>query len=285
MTTPTQLAVDGGTLGYESTGTGPLVVLAHGIGTSRADYRFVTPHLAAAGYRVAAVDLRGCGTSSASWPSYTRTDIAGDLLALIQHLGGPAVLIGHSIAGGAATIAAARAPDLVTAVVELAPFTRAQSISLRDLRIGRYRRSVLRLAGAMLGSVRSWLAYLDGAYPGTKPPDWATRRAEIAAMLREPGRARALRQMLRTSPSDAGQHLGDVRSPALIVEGSLDPDWPDPRAEGEAVVAALRAGIGRLEVIHGAGHYPHVQRPEEVGDLVVEFLRTATGIPRSPGGG
>src|SRR3712207_8413538 len=44
----------------------------------------------------------------------------------------PAVLVGHSIAGGAATIAAAKAPELCTAVVELAPFTRKQSMSLGD---------------------------------------------------------------------------------------------------------------------------------------------------------
>src|ERR1700760_2858928 len=126
-------AVDGGTIAYEVTGEGPLVVLAHGMGDSRAAYRFVAPRLVAAGYRVAAVDLRGCGESSAQWPAFSRTEIAGDLIAVIRHLGGPAVLVGHSISGGAATIAAAQAPDLITGVVELAPFTRAQAIKLGDL--------------------------------------------------------------------------------------------------------------------------------------------------------
>ena len=117
------LTVEGGTISYEVTGSdGPLVVLAHGMGDSRQAYRFLTPALTEAGYRVAAVDLRGCGESSARWTSYTRTDIAGDLVTLVRHLGGPAVLVGHSIAGGAVTIAAATAPELVTAVVELAPF-------------------------------------------------------------------------------------------------------------------------------------------------------------------
>ena len=75
------LTVDGGTLAYDVTGTtGPLVVLAHGMGDSREAYRFLTPALVEAGYRVAAVDLRGCGESSAEWPSYSRTDIAGDLV-------------------------------------------------------------------------------------------------------------------------------------------------------------------------------------------------------------
>ena len=105
------LAVDDGTIAYDVSGSGPLVVLSHGMGDSRAAYRFVVPRLVEAGYRVAAADLRGHGESSADWPAYTRTDIAGDLLALVRHLGGPAVLVGHSVSGGAVTIAAAQAPD------------------------------------------------------------------------------------------------------------------------------------------------------------------------------
>ncbi|WP_329790695.1 alpha/beta hydrolase [Lentzea sp. DG1S-22] len=269
---PELLTVEGGTLAYELTGdAGPLVVLAHGIGDSREAYRFMAPLLAGAGYRVAAVDLRGCGESSVDWSSFSRTDIAGDLLALVKHLGGPAVLVGHSISGGAVTIAAADAPELVTAVVELAPFTRAQSIG--DLRVTRYRRGTLRLLGtALFGSTRLWKEYLDLAYPGPKPADWDERLARIEASLREPGRMKALRKMGLTSPADAGARLGDVRCPVLVVEGALDPDWVSPQAEGEAVVAALPAGLGRLEVIPGAGHYPHVQFPEQVVALTLAFL-------------
>jgi pimeloyl-ACP methyl ester carboxylesterase len=268
------LTVGGGTIAYEVIGEGPLVVLAHGMGDSREAYRFVAPRLAAAGYRVAAVDLRGCGESSAQWPAYSRTDIAGDLLAVIRHLGGPAVLVGHSISGGAATIAAAQAPDLIVGVVELAPFTRKGSIKLSDLRFRSYRRGAFRLLGAgLLGSVPLWLSYLDVAYPGVKPADWTDRRTRIEAMMREPGRMKAMQKMGQSAPSDAGAQLANVRGPALIVEGSLDPDWVDPRAEGEAIVGELPAGLGRLEMIEGAGHYPHVQYPNEVVALILAFLR------------
>jgi pimeloyl-ACP methyl ester carboxylesterase len=268
------LTVDGGTLAYEVTGTaGPLVVLAHGMGDSRAAYRFLAPGLVAAGYRVAAMDLRGSGESSVGWPSASRTDIAGDLVALVRHLGGPAVLIGHSISGGAATIAAATAPDLVTALVELAPFTRKQSIRLGDLRVARFRRGTAHLLGAALfGSVRQWRQYLEVAYPGPRPADWDARLQEIESMLREPGRMSALRLMGRTAPTDAGAQLGNVRCPVLVVEGTLDPDWASPQAEGEAIVAALPPGLGRLEMVPGAGHYPHVQFPEQVLTAVLSFL-------------
>jgi pimeloyl-ACP methyl ester carboxylesterase len=267
------LTVDAGTIAYEVSGDGPLVVLAPGMGDSREAYRFVVPRLVAAGYRVAAVDLRGLGGSSATWPSYSRTDIAGDLIAVIRHLGGPAVLVGHSISGGAATIAAAQAPELITGIVELAPFTRAQAMSLGDLRARNYRKGMYRMVGAMMGSVAGWLGYLEQAYPGKKPADWTARQAEIGAMMREPGRMKALQKMMQTPPADAGAQLGNVRCPVLIVEGSLDPDWVDPRAEGEAILAALPAGLGRLEMIEGAGHYPHAQYPDETVTLLLAFLQ------------
>ena len=267
------LSVDGGTIAYEVTGAGPLVVLAHGRGDSRAPYRFVVPQLVAAGYRVAAVDLRGCGESSVEWAGYSRADIAGDLLALVRHLGGPAVLVGHSISGGAVTIAAARAPELVDGVVELGPFTRKQAIRLGDLRVKRYRAGMTRLLlTGVLGSVTWWHRYLDVAFPGRKPADWGDQLRRNAAQLGEPGRMKALQRMGRSAPTDAGAQLGNVRCPALIVEGSLDPDWADPRAEGEAIVAAMPAGIAALEVVEGAGHYLHTQFPDETVGLLLPFL-------------
>src|SRR4051812_43998473 len=194
--------------------------------------------------------------------------LAGDLIAVIRHLGGPAVLVGHSISGGSATIAAAQAPELITAIVELAPFTRKQALGPADLRVRSYRKGAYRLLGAaVLGSVPLWLSYLDHAYPGRKPADWTARQDRTGAMMREPGRMKALQKMIQTSPADAGEHLSGVRCPVLIVEGSLDPDWGDPHAEGAAVVAAMPAGRARLEMIEGAGHYPHAQYPDQVVSL------------------
>ncbi|WP_329033623.1 alpha/beta hydrolase [Streptomyces sp. NBC_01725] len=269
------LAVDGGTIAYEVAGSGPLIVLAHGMGDSRAAYRAVVPQLVAAGYRVAAVDLRGCGESTTDWPDWSRTAIAGDLLAVIRHLGGPAVLVGHSISGGAATIAAAREPSLVTAVVELAPFTRKQSIRLGDLRVKRFRQGMLRLLGAAtFGSVPLWRSYLGTAYPGARPADWAERLDRVDSLLREPGRMKALQGMGSGAPADAGAQLANVRRPVLVVMGTLDPDWADPHAEGSAIVEALPSGLGRLEMIEGAGHYPHDQFPDRVVSLVLAFVRS-----------
>src|SRR5215470_2518122 len=183
------LELKGGRIAYDVTGSGPLVVLSHGIGDHRQVYRFLAPRLAQAGYRVANADLRGHGESSMGWASITRTDVAGDLIALIGHLGGPAVIVGHSLSGGAATIAAATQPGQVSGIVEINPFTRVPKTDLGGLlRVRRYRRCGFLLTGTPLfRSLRLWLRYLDLAYPA-KPADYADYIAALAVKLTEPGR-------------------------------------------------------------------------------------------------
>jgi pimeloyl-ACP methyl ester carboxylesterase len=269
------LDVAGGRIAYEVTGEGPLVILSHGMGDTRASYRFLAPMIAAAGYRVASVDLRGHGESSTGWQSYTRTDTASDLVALIDALGGPAVIVGQSFSGGSATIAAARHPELVTAIVEIDPFTRPATISLPGLlRNGHHRRgSLLLMRAAITGSLRTWLRYLDVAYPGVKPADWNTWIAALEANLREDGRLKAFQKMGAARPVDARAALAGVRCPALIIMGSKDPDWPDPEAEARAIVGLLPSGIGRYVMIDGAGHYPNAQFPEQVAAALIPFLK------------
>ena len=270
--------VDGGRIAYEVTGEGPLVVLSHGIGDRREAYRFLAPQLAQAGYRVVAADLRGHGESSMGWASISRTDVAGDLLALIRHLGGPAVIVGHSISGGAATIAAAMEPELISGIVEINPFTRTQRLDVGGLlRIRRYRRGISLLTGTQLfRSLSLWMRYLDVAYP-IKPADYADYMAALRAKLREPGRMAEFMKTGRSTPADAGAQLPNVTRPALVIMGTLDPDFADPKGEGGAVAAAMPAGIGSVATIEGTGHYPHAQSPDEVAALVIPFLKEHAG--------
>ncbi|MVU76845.1 alpha/beta fold hydrolase [Nocardia sp. ET3-3] len=278
------LELDGGRIAYDVEGAGPLVVLSHGMGDHRQVFRFLAPLLAGAGYRVATPDLRGHGESSMNWTSHdgsaaiSRTDIAGDLLGLIRHLGGPAVIVGHSISGGAATIAAAMSPELVRGVIEINPFTRTQP--LLDFgalfTVSRYRRGQPRILGtAIFRSLGLWLSYLDVAYPlGT--PDYDEYMGDLAAKLREPGRFANFLETMKSTPADAEAQLPHIDCPALVIMGTEDPDFPDPRAEAEAIVAAMPKGLGSVAMIEGSGHYPHAETPDQIAELALKFLETIT---------
>jgi pimeloyl-ACP methyl ester carboxylesterase len=269
------LDIGGGQIAYDVAGDGPLIVLSHGIGDRRQAFRFMVPELVRAGFRVAAPDMRGHGESSmGEWKAISRTDVAGDLVALIRHLGGPAVIVGHSLSGGAATIAAASAPDLVSGIVEIGPFTRKVRYSLGGIvRIRRYRSGTLAMSGViLLHSLRSWMRYLDVAYPH-KPADYDAYMAALRAKLSEPGRMAEFLKTMKTSPADAGAALPRITCPALVVMGTEDPDWADPQAEAEGIVAEMPAGLGDVAMLKGRGHYPHAESADEVVALTTTFLR------------
>src|SRR3954452_4560638 len=123
-----------GRIGYDTVGTGPLVICAPGMGELRSVYRRTAPALAAAGFRVVTMDLRGHGDSDATFTGYDDVAAGGDILGLIEHLGGPAVVIGHSAAPrggtansrgpGAAQGPPAERPELVTGLVLVGAFVR-----------------------------------------------------------------------------------------------------------------------------------------------------------------
>jgi pimeloyl-ACP methyl ester carboxylesterase len=79
-----------GRVAYDDHGNGSLIVLVPGMGDLRGAYRFLAPALWDAGYRVACTDLRGHGDSDATFGSYGDVETAGDVIALIEELGGPA---------------------------------------------------------------------------------------------------------------------------------------------------------------------------------------------------
>ncbi|MFI1919407.1 alpha/beta fold hydrolase [Nocardia sp. NPDC020380] len=273
------VVLEGGRLACDVVGEGALVVLSHGMGTLRQDFRHLVGPLVRAGYRVVNVDMRGHGESSGGWPSVTgkeaisRADVAGDLLGVVRHFGGPAVIVGHSLSGGAATIAAAEAPELVSAIVEVEPFTLTQTVHVGALFTNRrYRRGGIRLGlTSGLKSLAWWRRYLDVAYP-TKPADYDQYMAELERVLRRPERWAEFMKTGVTTPADAEARLADVRCPALVIMGTADPDWADPEVEAKAIVAAMPAGAGRVVMVENGGHYPHAQFADRIAAVVVPFL-------------
>jgi pimeloyl-ACP methyl ester carboxylesterase len=255
-----------GQLAYEDTGHGPLVVCLPSMGDLRAEYRFLTPQLVAAGYRVVTLDVRGHGASSTAWADYSVGAIGSDLVTLVQQLAaGPALVIGTSMAAGAAVWAAAEAPQLFSGLVLIGPFVRGGGGWLGKL-----------LYGALFSrpwGPAVWGWYYATLYPTRKPADFVQYRATLQANLQEPGRMEALQQMLYASKAASAARLSQVRTSVLVLMGSKDPDFKAPQAEAQWVADQLH---GRYTLIAGAGHYPHAELPEVTGPLVLAFLRSIT---------
>ena len=256
-----------GRISYDVDGDGPLIVLVPGMGDLREAYRFLAPALRKAGYKVASTDLRGHGDSDATFRSYGEVETAGDIVALIEELGGPGVVVGNSMGAGSAVLVAAQRPDLVSALVLIGPF-------VRDPKVSAMSRILLRLAMARPWAVTSWKAYLPKLYAGRRPDDFDTYRAQVVASLRRPGHAKAFSLTTRTSHAPAEARLADVATPTLVVMGERDPDFPDPKAEADWIAHALR---GEIVVVPEAGHYPQSQRPDITTDAMLAFLESVNG--------
>ncbi len=252
-----------GRVAYDVQGEGPLLVLVPGMGDLRAGYRFLAPALVRAGYKVATTDLRGHGESDASFSTYGDPATAGDISALIVELGGPAVIVGNSLAAGAAVIVAAEHPEQVSGLVLVGPFVRNPPASALML-------AIFRAMMAPLWVAAMWKSYLPTLYAGKKPADFEAYRTSVIASLKRPGYGKAFSQTTRqTTHAPAEARLGDVKAPVLVIMGERDADWKDPAAEAKWIGEALR---GEVVMVPEAGHYPQSQQPELTSDAVIAFL-------------
>jgi pimeloyl-ACP methyl ester carboxylesterase len=264
---PTQyLALPDGVIAFDDQGQGPLVLCAPAGGDLRTEYRFLTPQLVAAGYRVVTMDLRGQGESSARWPAYTDAALASDMLALIRHLhGGPASIIATSKATGGALRAAIDAPELVSGLVLMGVFVAAPRSRARTALMTYF------LLNPLWGRPL-YNAYFPKLYPKAHPADFAEHRARVMAMLKEPGRLRALRLLFSESSGETYARHAQVQAPVLILMGSRDPDVKRP--EEEAQTLGGRLPHATVQILEGAGHHLAAEEPEMVGVRVLAFLAT-----------
>lgn len=261
-TTTQALPREGGTIAYDVVGDGPLVVCVPGMGDTRGSYRHAVPVLVEAGFRVATMDLRGHGDSSVAFAAYDDEALAGDIVALVEHLGAPAAVLGNSMGAAGAVIAAARRPELVTALVLIGPFVRDHGSRLTATL---FRLALLRPWGPAV-----WRSYFSSLSPTGDPADRAEHEADARASLARPGRWRAFQRTARTSHRPAEEALAHVDAPALVVMGTRDRDFPDPAAEAIWIATAL---AGEVHLVPDAGHYPMAERAAQTVPPIAEFLR------------
>lgn len=259
------LELSEGALAFDDQGQGPLVLCIPAGGDLRSEYRFLAPQLVAAGYRVVTMDLRGQGESSACWPEYTASAVGADMLALIKHLdAGPAVIIATSVAAAGAIWASVEAPELVSGLVLIGSFARPPSLL--------WAFTVPRLLLNPFWGRALYTLYFPKMYPSTRPTDFEEHLGRVKAMLKEPGRLRALRLLFSNTGEDWDSRVSQVRTPVLILMGSRDPDFRQPAQEARLLAARLQATRAKVQMINGAGHHPHAEMPGPVAESILAFL-------------
>ena len=256
-----------GQIAYDVEGNGPLVVCVPSLGDLRGEYRFLRPLLVEAGFRVATMDVRGLGETSVEWDDYTVAGVGADIVALVRGLeAGPAIVIGTSMAAGAAVWAASEAPDLIRGMIMVGPFVRGDGNKLLE--------AVFTIMLARPWGPSMWLKYFSALYPTRKPEDFAEYTAALKASLAEPGRLETLLAMLRASKRASEERIPQVDKPVLVLMGGKDPDFKEPEAEAKWVADNLK---GTYTMIENAGHYPHAEMPEITAPLMISFMKSLNG--------
>lgn len=260
------LSTSGGSIAFDDTGgDGPLVVMIPGAGDIRSEYRFVAPMLAAGGARVVTMDMRGHGESSPKWDSFEMADTAADLIALLEHLdAGPATVVGTSFSPTAALWATSERPDLIDRLVLISAHLESPPEWQRQL-LG------LMMRGPLAAPL--WASQFRGWHPGAPPADLDEHIGALRSMVADPDRRRAARETLIAVRDGLAERTARVRVPTLVIMGGADSHFKDPAAVGAEI--AEETG-GTLHVVADAGHYPHVEYPDQVAEMIGSFLATAS---------
>ena len=224
----TTFAVDGDgvTLHGEDSGTGPAVLLLHGLSATRRYVLHGSTALEREGYRVIAYDSRGHGDSSPA-PSpgdYRYDQLAADALRVLDARGvDRAALVGMSMGSAVAAAVALDHPDRVTALVAITPAH--LGTPTRDP--ARWDRLATGLAeGGADGFVQ---AYGD---PGVPPKSLDLIRTVMRQRMSRHAHPAAVADALRTTTAGAAfpgeDALRGIRCPALVVgsRDRLDPEHP-----------------------------------------------------------
>ncbi|MGY4645131.1 alpha/beta fold hydrolase [Cellulomonas sp. URHB0016] len=265
----------------------PLVVLLHGIPQFWWAWRHQLPALAEAGYRVAAMDVRGTGGSDKPPQGYDVPTLATDVAGVVRSLGAErAVVVGNGTGGEIAWALAALHPEVVRAVAALgAPHPLdMQGHPRAALRP----RALRRLAFAQLPSfperalVRGDLVVqLLTEWGGT--PGWLdahterTYRDAIRVPFAAHSQMEQLRWLVRSMPRLDGRRyhsaLESTRPlPVLQVHGAKDGLRPAAGAALSASTARLVGPSYRYELVSSAGHYLPDEVPETITELLLDWL-------------
>ncbi len=273
-------------------GTGPLVLFLHGFPEYWWAWHDILPRIADAGFRAVAVDLRGYGASDKPPRGYDGYTLAADVTGLIRALGErSAMIVGTGAGGMIGWTAAAFHPKMVRRLVVLgaAHPLRLRAALFADPRgqaaaaagtlrfqVPRYEHVLTRDDAAAVGAIlRRW------AGPGWQmTPAFADYEARCREAMRIPQAAfcalEAYRWAFRSALRLHGYRFVKLMqqplvTPTLQMHGSVD----------SAVLPRTAQGSGRYVIapyewrlVDGAGHFPHLERPEFVTGEILRWLKS-----------
>lgn len=272
---------------YLEAGEGPLALCLHGFPDSAHTWRFLLPALADAGFHAVAPWLRGYApTSVPADGHYQSGALALDAIGFHEQLGagGPGVIIGHDWGAIASYAAVGHEPErwrrAVTAAVPPIPIAGAGLTHYGQLRRSWY---FFFFQHAMADAVvpANDLEFIEHLWADWSPGyDAAADLPHVKRALRDPANLRAAIGYYRAM-------LGDgLRDPALdrVEAAAMEPSpVPTLYLHGDTdgcmgVELAGQAGAflpaegSRVEIVPGAGHFLHLERPDVVNRLIVDHV-------------
>ena len=278
--------IHGHRVGFRRGGSGPVVLLVHGMAGSSSTWRFVMPALAER-YTVIAPDLLGHGESAKPRGDYSLGALASGLRDLMVALGiDRATVVGQSLGGGVAMQFAYQFPERCDRLVlvssgglgeEVNVLLRALTLPGAEYVLPLACQHWLYDAGVKVGG---WLGRL-GLRPGPHIGEIWTNYGSLADAETRTSFLHTLRSVVdrsgqRVSATDRLYLTSGL--PTLIVWG--DRDEIIPVHQGHATHAAMPRS--RLEIFEGVGHFPHVERPERFVEVLVDFMETTAPAGVTP---
>ncbi len=250
---------------------GRLVLVLHGFTGDHTTMADVVAPLAAADFRVVAVDLIGHGASPsppdlAAYAMGACVTQLGDLLGSlgIDH----ADVVGYSMGARVALSLACAKPDLVRSLVTIGGTAGIAAGAERDDRVAADEALANRIEAEPLERfVGEWMAKPIFATQTCLSPDRleAARRQRLS---NNPlGLANSLRGMGTGAMPPLHEALGRLTTPTLVMAGELDPKFVTIGRD-----LADRLPNGSFCEVAGAGHAVHLERPAETAAAIIEFL-------------
>lgn len=275
-------AESGAPVGSEALGDAepPVVLLFHGYPERAGSWDGVQRALSAAGYHSYAIHMRGYPPSSApSDGDYSPIALQGDVLGLIDGLGeGRAVLVGHDWGATAVYNAAAHSPDKVPVLVTLAIPAPLATAGDPTLLLGAPHFIYYQFPWAEWMVARNDFAHIDSIYESWAAPGYtlpADDMKDLKATLAQEG---VVAQVLGYywaifSSEDEQQGAATAQTifpmPSLLFAGELDGAIGADRFEASKDAFS---GAYKLYTVKGSGHFPQLEKTDEVASQLVEFL-------------